>query len=125
MLNWRLFWWGQWERQTTTDEPGRNFIRVKPAGSPSLPSSGVGDTGFQILLFVSGQTFCFVLNGDWACVKIIVAERWLRSGEMLEENRDRLEERLKITSKIPFQRARPTFLSEIRRPLSLVVVCES
>lgn len=57
-----------------------------------------------------------------ACVKIIVAERWLRSGEMLEENRDRLGERLKITHKIPFQRACPTFLSKICR---LVAVCDS
>lgn len=58
-------------------------------------------------------------------MKIIVAERWLRSGEMLEETRDRLGERLKITSKIPFQRVCPTFLSQIHRPSSLVVVCES
>lgn len=50
---------------TTTEEPDKKFIRVKPAASPSLPSSQVGDTGFQILLFVFGQTSCLVLNGDW------------------------------------------------------------
>lgn len=44
---------------------------------------------------------CLMVTG--ACAKIIVAERWLRSEEMWEENREGLEERLKITSKIPFQ----------------------
>lgn len=44
---------------------------------------------------------------------------------MLEETRDRLGEKLKITSKIPFQRVCPTFLSQIHRASSLVVVCES